>query len=100
VRSRRASPSKLFVANPTKLNQQKLLNAIEAGMRICRNATPADESGKKRQLIELAILTSHLGWAKSIGDDLTMLEQIVQSLETNEAVRTYQHWRQLATITR
>jgi hypothetical protein len=82
------------------LNQQRLLNALEAGMRICRDATPTDESGKKRQTIELAILTSHLRWAQTVGDDLTMLEQIVQSLETNEAVRGYQHWRRLATVTR
>jgi len=45
----------------------------------------------------LAILTRHLEWAKSVGDDQAALEQIVQSLEKNMVVR-YQRWRELSPV--
>ena len=83
----------------TMLSQEKLLRALDIDIRICRNArhTPNDEHGKKRQILELAALIQHLQWAESAGNDQTILEQIVQSLEKN-AVVGYQHWRNLATI--
>jgi hypothetical protein len=83
----------------TMLSQEKLLKALDTDIRICRNAkyTPNDEHGKKRQILESATLIRHLQWAQSAGNDQTILEQIVQSLEKN-AVVGYQHWRNLATI--
>jgi hypothetical protein len=81
------------------LSQQKLLKAIDADIRVCRNATPGptDTPGKERQILELATLTSHLQWAQSAGDDQAVLEQIVQSLEKSVVVG-YQHCRDLSTI--
>jgi hypothetical protein len=81
------------------LSQQKLLKAIDADMRACRDATlaPTDTPGKDRQILELATLTSHLQWAQTAGDDQSVLEQIVQSLEKSVVVG-YQHWRDLSTV--
>jgi len=80
-------------------SQQKLLKVIDADMHACRCAAPAptDAPGKERQIQELAILTRHLEWAKSVGDDQAALEQIVQSLEKNMVVR-YQRWRELSPV--
>lgn len=80
------------------LSQAKLLKAIDADMRVCRDANPTDSPGKERRILELGTLTNHLEWAKRAGDDQAELERVVRSLETNNVVHGYQRWRELATV--
>ena len=79
------------------LSQEKLLQAIDIEMRICRDAHPEDEPDKTHQILQIAALIRHQGWAENAGTDQTELEQVVRSLETNEVVRGHQRWRELAT---
>jgi cell fate (sporulation/competence/biofilm development) regulator YlbF (YheA/YmcA/DUF963 family) len=44
-----------------------------------------------------ATLNHHLQLARRAGNDQAKLEEVVRSLETNEVVRGYQHWREVAT---
>jgi hypothetical protein len=81
------------------LKQERLLNAIEAGLRICRNARPTDDFGKKLQVLEVATLTRQLEMTEDAGGGQAELERVVAFLETNEAVRDYQRWRELANVT-
>ena len=78
-------------------SQKRLLSLIDTDMRICRAARPMDESGKQHQVLEMTTLTTHLQWTQRAGDDQTVLEQIVKSLE-NSVVVGYQRWRELSTI--
>jgi len=68
-------------------------------MRISRNARPTDESGKERQIRELATLNRQLEIAEDAGDQQTELERVADFLEINEVVRNLQLWRELATVT-
>jgi hypothetical protein len=81
------------------LSQEKLLKVIDSDMRVCLSVNPTDAPGKERQILELTTLTRHLDWARSARDDQSELKGVIGSLETNEVVRHYRRWRQLATIT-
>jgi hypothetical protein len=49
------------------LSQAKLLKAIDAGMRVCRDASPGprDRAGKEQRTPELATLTNQLEWTSA-----------------------------------
>jgi hypothetical protein len=79
------------------LNQQKLLQLIDADLQACDRANPVDEPGRRQRMLEHTTLIRHLQWAREAGDDQAVLEQIVQSLEKNMAVR-YQRWREDSTV--
>jgi hypothetical protein len=81
------------------LKQERLLNAIEACLRICRNARPTDDFGQKLQVLEVATLTRQLEMTEDARGGQAELERVVAFLETNEAVRDYQRWRELANVT-
>lgn len=82
------------------LNHDKLLDAIAADMRVCKQArkalNPNDLLGQNQFILEYTTLARHLQMAYEAGDDQTELERIVQSLE-NSAVR-YRYWRERASL--
>lgn len=80
----------------------KLLNAIDADLKVCRSAAdtlhPTDIKGKERNVLELATLIAHKQWAERAGSDQAELEKVVCSLETNHLLRSYRHWREACEI--
>ena len=83
------------------LSQERLLKAIDDDLRVCNAAEPApgDEQGRDHRTLELTTLINHLEWTKRAGTDQTELEKIVVLLERiQNPVRSYQRWRELATV--
>ena len=81
------------------LDQQKLLNAINAEITLCRNAIPADQAEDDRRTLQLTTLTTHLLWARRVDNDQHQLELIVRPLERSTARRLFRsnrNWRQSA----
>jgi hypothetical protein len=67
------------------------LDACEAaGKRI----PSADVGGKERNRTEYNLLMAHLKWTERESHEQSALEKIVRSLESNDALRAYQGWRQ------
>jgi hypothetical protein len=79
--------------------QQKLLTALDAEITRCRNESPTDEGEKDRRTLELKTLTTHLLWARRVGDNQRELDLIVRALErlSNRGIlRSNRNWRKAA----
>jgi hypothetical protein len=79
------------------ISREKLLRTLKHDLGVCQKANPTDLKGKERRILEYNTLLSHLMWAERVGDDEAELERIVLSLETNNFIRGYEHWRESAT---
>ncbi len=67
------------------------LDACEAAAkRMCSD----DVEGKERNRTEYNLLMVHLKWTQRESHEQSALEKIVRSLETNDALRAYQGWRE------
>lgn len=76
------------------LRKEMLLESIDASIRVCEQATPADEFGKLYQIFERGWLRSHRDWVCEVGEDQTALQQILDSLEKNTAAMRHQRVRE------
>ena len=79
------------------ISQASLLKALNHDLRVCDCVYhEADAKGRERQISERATLLNHLTWTQRAGENQDELEKILQSLEANNFVGGYQHWRELA----
>lgn len=76
------------------LRKEMLLESIDASIRVCEQATPADEFGKLYQIFERGWLRGHRDWIGEAGEDQTALQQILDSLEKNTAAMRHQRVRE------
>ena len=67
------------------------LDACEATGKRMRSD---DIKGKERNRTEYNLLMAHLKWTQRESHEQSALEKIVRSLETNDALRAYQGWRE------
>ena len=76
------------------MDHEKLLAALNDDLQACRESTQLNASDEnQRNAVEFSALTTHLMWAESVGNDQTVLERIVHSLEANPFLLRYQRWR-------
>jgi len=67
-------------------------------LSICNSANHgSDLKGRERQATERLTLQTYLSWTSRVGENQDELEKILQSLEADEVVAGYQHWREFAT---
>lgn len=76
------------------LHKGMLLESIDASIRVCEQATPADEFGRLYQIFERGWLRSHRDWICEAGEDQTALQHIANSLEKNIAAMHHQRVRE------
>ena len=67
------------------------LDACEATGKRMRSD---DIEGNERNRTECNLLMAHLKWTQRESHEQSALEEIVRSLETNDALRAYQRWRE------
>jgi hypothetical protein len=79
------------------LSQLRLIEVLDADLRLCDEANPADEPGQLQKMFVHDTLLKHREWASEAGDDQTVLEQIVRSLERNMLL-SFQRWREESTV--
>jgi len=79
------------------LGQLHLIEVIDAALRLCDVANPADETGQLQKMFVHDTLLGHREWAFEAGDDQTVLEQIVGSLERSMLL-PFQRWREESTV--
>ena len=76
------------------MDHEKLLAALNDDLQACRESAQLNAPDEdQRNAVEFSALTTHLMWAKSVGNDQTELERIVHSLEANPFLLRYQRWR-------
>jgi hypothetical protein len=80
------------------LSQQNLLKVLNEDLKVCRDAAstiPAsDHGGKQQNILEYNTLLNHIRMAQEAGSDQDKLENVVCSLESNNFMGGYQHWRE------
>ncbi len=80
------------------ISRSDLLKALDHDLQMCDKIDHgSDTRGSEQKMREHQSLLAHQEWTIRAGDDQNELEKVVQSLEKNEIIRGYRHWREVAT---
>jgi hypothetical protein len=74
--------------------RERLLKAIEDDLVVCRESQRLHEDKTGRNAVECSALATHLAWTQSVGEDQAVLQSIVNSLESNPFLQSYESWRE------